>query len=57
MMKSPVRMAVPSCWSMPKDSTRRGLKGPAKRKFTSGILKTLMPVEKPEFTMRMNISA
>lgn len=42
---------------MPKDSTRSGLNGPAKRKFTSGILNTLMPVEKPELTIRTSISA
>ena len=56
-MKTPVIIAVPSCWSMPKDSTRSGLNGPAKRKFTSDILNTLMPVEKPELTIMTSISA
>ena len=42
---------------MPKNSTRSGRNGPAKRKLTSGILNTLMPVEKPELTTRMSISA
>ena len=49
--------AVPIWLSIPWKSTRTGRNGPAKRKFTSGILKMLMPVEKPEFTVIRNISA
>ena len=49
--------AVPIWLSMPWKSTLTGLKGPAKRKLTSGILKMLMPVEKPELAVMRNISA
>ena len=51
-------MSAVAIWlSIPWKRTRSGLKGPAKRKFTSGILKTLMPVEKPELAVMRNISA
>lgn len=51
-------MSAVAIWlNMPWNSTRTLLNGPTKRKFTSAILKMLMPVEKPELAVIRNISA
>ena len=56
-MTTAIMSAVAIWLNMPWNSMRNGLNGPTNRKFTSGILKMLMPVEKPEFAVIRNISA